>query len=114
MLRKLIPFLVAALLLLMAVAWDNADRKSFTDQALANQISKNLDHAISSLEREAQQLEVDTLQSNWSSLHHSFYLLKNGRVKAWSKNDFAVGVSDLSGDFKLKLLHSSRDRKSVV
>jgi two-component system nitrogen regulation sensor histidine kinase NtrY len=108
MLKKLIPFLVAALLLLMAVAWDYTNRKSFSDQALANQISKNLDQALSSLETEAQKQGTDTLHFKWSSLQHSFYLMENGRVTAWSKNDFAIGASDLNGDFKLKLLHTQR------
>ncbi len=64
----------------MARGWDSAGRKSFSDQALANQISKNLDHVLSSVEKEAQKLQADTFRSNWSSLPYSYYVLKNGRV----------------------------------
>src|SRR5258705_1343323 len=34
--------------------------------------------------------------------------MENGKVTAWSNNDFAIGGADLNGDFKLKLLHTPR------
>lgn len=108
MVKKSIPFLVAALLLLVAVAWDYSRGKSFNDEVVANQVSKKLDHVLSGVETEAQKLETDALHVNWSSLQYSFYLLENGRVTAWSKNDFAITPADLSGDFTLKLLQSPR------
>src|SRR5882672_5269978 len=108
MLRKLIPFFAAALLLATAIVWDYSSRKSFNDQSLAIQISKNVDQELTSIDAEVAQLDKDTLHFNWSSLHHSFYLVENGGITAWSKNDFAIGVSDLEGDYKLRLLQTPR------
>jgi signal transduction histidine kinase len=108
MLRKLFPFLAAVLLLVSAMAWDYSNRKSFNGRSLAIQVSQNLSKQLLSLETEAQKLGHDTAPVNWSSLQHSFYLLENGSIIAWSKNDFSIGIVDLDGDFKLKLLQTPR------
>ena len=108
MLRKLIPFLASSLLLTIAIEWNHLSRESFNDRSLSIQISKNLDREILSLETEALELDTDTVTLKWSSLQHSFYLLDHGTIKAWSKNDYSVGIADLGGDFKLKLLQTPR------
>ncbi len=108
MLRKLLPFFITALLLAIAIAWDYFNRKSFNHQSLATQISKNIDHELSAIEAEVIKLNNDSLHLNWSSLQHSFYLIKNNKIIAWSKNEFLVGMPDLEGDYKLKLLQTSR------
>ena len=108
MLRKLIPFFAATLFLAIAITWDYSNRKSFNDQSLAIQVSRNVHQELTSLETEAVKLDQDTSHFNWSSLQHSFYLLENGEITAWSKNDFSIGISDLTGDYKLKLLRTPR------
>ena len=108
MLRKLIPFFAASLFLAIAIRWDYSSRKSFNDQSLAIQISKNIKQELSSLETEAAKFDKDTLHFNWSILQHSFYLVENDGITAWSKNDFSIGIRDLDGDYKLKLLQTPR------
>ncbi len=108
MLRKLIPFFAAALLLATAIAWDNSSRKSFNDQSLAIQISKNIDQELLLMEMEVQRFDKDSMHFKWSSLQYSFYLLQKDSIVAWSKNEFSIGISDLKGNYKLKLLQTSR------
>jgi len=107
MLRKIILFLAAGLLLAAAIAWDYMSKKSFNDQSLAIQISKNIDQELLSLKLEAEKFDKDTLLK-WSSLQHSFYLVDNGKITAWSKNDFSIVMSDLEGNFKFRLVQTPR------
>ena len=107
MLRKIILFLAAGLLLAAAIAWDYMSKKSFNDQSLAIQISKNIDQELLSLKLEAEKFDKDTLLK-WSSLQHSFYLVDNGKITAWSKNDFSSVMSDLEGNFKFRLVQTPR------
>jgi len=108
MLRNILLFLAAALLLIMAIAWDYTSKKSFNDQSLAIQVSKNIDQEFLFLKLEAEKLDKDSLSFKWSSLQHSFYLIDNGKVVAWSKNDFSIALSDIEGDFKFKLVQTPR------
>src|SRR6478736_2734812 len=108
MLRKVFPFIAAAFFLIIAVAWNNSSRKSFSNELLANQVSQNLERDLSSLEKEASAINLDSSHFNWSALKHSFYLIENGRITAWSKNDFSIAITDLDGDYKLKLLQTPR------
>ncbi len=108
MLKKLIPFLAAALLLIIAIAFDFSDRKSFSDESFAIEIGKNLERELTSLETEAQIIFKDSSHAIWSSLNHSFFLIENGKIINWNKNNLPIDVSDLEGDYQLKLLHSSR------
>ncbi|HEV8515730.1 MAG TPA: ATP-binding protein [Cyclobacteriaceae bacterium] len=108
MLRKLFPFIAAVLLLIIAITWNNSGRESFSDKSLANRVSQNLEKELLSLEKEASVISLDSLHFNWSVLKHSFYLIENGKITAWSKNDFSISIADLDGNYKLKLLQTPR------
>jgi two-component system, NtrC family, nitrogen regulation sensor histidine kinase NtrY len=108
MLKKLIPFLVSALLLAGAIAWDSSSRKFISDDSIAKKIAENLDREFSSLQKEAMRITADTLNTSWSSLHYSFYLIDSGRITDWSNNNIAIDVSELAGDFKLRLRQNPR------
>src|SRR5258706_2314461 len=108
MTKKLISFLIAGLLLIIAIGWDFYSHKSFSEQSVANTIRQSLEHELASVEDEAQKISADTSFINWSSLRHPFYLIEKGKIISWSKNDFPIEVSDLEGDYKWKLFHSPR------
>src|SRR5260221_1043454 len=108
MTKKIIPFFAAVLLLTIAIARDFYGRKTFSEQSMANAIRENMEHELTSLENEAQKILDDTASLNWSSLGHVFFLIENGKITEWSRNDFPIEVSDLEGDYKLKLLQTPR------
>jgi len=108
MLKKLIPFLIAALLLTLAIAWSYYNSRSFSDESIAEQIGKNLDQELLAIEKEALKISTDSSNLNWSSLYYSFYLIDRGRIISWSKNSSAIDVSELESDFNLKLLQTAR------
>ncbi len=96
MAKKIIPFVLAALLLTLAMGYHRA---LSTDEWLAESVSKNLELELASLEKEAQQISTDSLSRSWSSLHYSFYSIDDNRITNWSKNSFPIQVSDIGRKF---------------
>ncbi len=109
MVNKILPFLIASIFLIVAIAWDFHSKNSFSNESIALEIGNNLNRELAALGKEAIKISTDTGKLDWSSLHYSFYYLNKGRIVSWSKNDFAIDASDFAGDFKFKLLQTARE-----
>ncbi len=108
MAKKIIPLLVATLLLSVAIVWDFSRRKSFSDETIAKQVGETLDRELASIQKDALRIAADPSHLNWSSLNYSFYSIDKGKLTNWSSNDFAIDIFELEGDFKVKLLQTQR------
>src|SRR5579859_1351223 len=108
MIKKSISFLISALFLAVAIAWDFSSRETQSAPSIANQIAANLEQELALLLAEVNQIKTDDPATNWSAFHFPLFLIDSGKIKIWSKNDIAVEAADLEGNYHYKLFHSPR------
>lgn len=98
--KSYFPFLIIAVLLLVtAIGWQNRTQNNFSEESVAALITKNIAREISALEKEASRLS----QTKWSTLRHPFYLIDKGRISRWSKTSPTIDLRDCQGDFVWRL-----------
>src|SRR5579859_1769959 len=108
MIKKSIPFLIAALLLAIAIAWDFSSQETFPGPSIANHIASNLQRELSLLQEEIGEIKAGTPSTSWPAFHFSLFLIDSGKIKSWSRNDIVIEAADLAGDYRYKLFHSPR------
>jgi two-component system, NtrC family, nitrogen regulation sensor histidine kinase NtrY len=108
--RKLIRSILLAVLFFAAGLAHHAwYRHSLTPTAIAQKISSNLQQQLNEIEREAAGLsKVKVDDPRWIETNHLFFLIDEGGVKAWSRNNFLPDISLVADPFETKLIQSQR------
>lgn len=97
--------LLVLLLLLVGVNWFMP--LDYEDD-YAQKVSSSLAEELKRAEIEAVRLRnSQPTDEFWINSSYSFFLLKDGKINAWSKNDFVPDLSSMVDDFALRFIQNS-------